>query len=105
MPELRDPDLPDEFLEVAGFMVVSARGLLDEPAHYGPFRLVDAASRLIALLQEQGLSNVALDRLREAIEDGKTTSMGTPEEFRAFLESLVLLLVAQIGRGARNSRE
>ena len=71
-------------------MVVSARGLMDEPAHYGPFRLVDAASRLVATLEKNGLSAGASSHLRDSIEEGKETSTGTLEEFKQFLDALVL---------------
>ena len=94
MDDVARKQLTDSFFEVAGFMVVSARGLMDEPASYGPFRLIDAASRLIAFLEQQDLSTEALTRLRDAIEEGKTSCMATPEEFRDFLDTLAISLVA-----------
>jgi len=41
----------EEMFNLAAFMVTSARGLYDEPADYGPFRLVDTAGRLLAALE------------------------------------------------------
>jgi hypothetical protein len=83
----------DRFEEVVGFMVVSARGLLDEPAAYGPFRLIDAARRLVTVLDGEGLSSARLDRLRRQIDEGESSGLQGPEEFRAFLDALVLSLL------------
>lgn len=94
MNENERPALIDDLSDLAGFMVVSARGLLDEPAHYGPFRLVDATSRLVTALERNGMATGELTALRDRIEAGKQTGMGSTEEFRAFLDELVLSLVA-----------
>ena len=75
--------LIEDLSELAGFMVVSARGLMDEPAHYGPFRLVDAASRLVATLEKNGLSTDALSHLRDSIEEGKDDEYGNPGGIQA----------------------
>lgn len=87
--------LSEGLTEVAGFMVTSARGLMDEPSLYGPFRLVDATSRLVVTLEDCGAATPFLTRLRAAIEAGRESSMGTPEEFRSFLDGLVQLMVAE----------
>lgn len=52
-----------EMYLLACYLVSSARGLVDEPKAYGPLRLVDAASRLIGLLERMGLAG---DGLRQA---------------------------------------
>ena len=91
--------LEEEVFELVSYVAVSARNLLNEPAKYGPFRLVDTASRLIEILKEYGLSSDRLAALQEKIEEGKYTAMGTEEEFEGFLESLVLHLVEEIGPG------
>jgi hypothetical protein len=85
--------LTDRFEEVAGFMVASARGLLDEPAAYGPFRLIDATRRLIKVLQREGLSTARLDRLSKRIDEGESSGLGEDHVFRAFLDDLVLSLL------------
>jgi hypothetical protein len=86
----------DDLFDVVGFMVVSAHKLLDEPQRYGPFRLIDAASRLVETLQEHGASSPALDRIRDEIERGKTTCMGSEQEFRAVLSALVDAVVTEL---------
>lgn len=83
----------EKVYELISYMVVSARNLLDEPARYGPFRLVDAAARLISLLKEAGISSKRMEKVREDIEAGKYSAMGTEEEFEAFLESTVFCVV------------
>jgi hypothetical protein len=86
--------LTNRFAELAGFMVTSARGLLDEPAAYGPFRLLDATRRLVAVLESEGLSNEALDGLRERITEAVDGAMDEDADgFRAFLDDLVLSLL------------
>jgi hypothetical protein len=88
--------LTDDLFDVVGFMVVSAHKLLDEPQHYGPFRLIDAASRLVETLEDHDVGSEALDRIREEIERGKTTCMGSEQEFRTFLEGLVDMVVGEL---------
>ena len=85
--------LTDRLEEVAGFMVTSARGLLDEPAGYGPFRLIDATRRLLMVLDGEGLSSPALDGLRERVDDWESKGLGDADVFRAYLDDLVLSLL------------
>ena len=91
--------LEEQIFELISYMSVSARNLLEEPARYGPFRLVDAASRLVDVLKADGLESERLDRVQAKIEEGKYSAMGTEEEFESFLEGLVLFLVEEIGPG------
>jgi hypothetical protein len=46
--------------ELVCYMVTSACNLLNENRLYGPFRLIDAASRLITLLEEEGVRSKRL---------------------------------------------
>ncbi len=86
----------ERIFELISYMVVSARNLLDETPLYGPFRLVDAASRLIALLGEEGKATPELQKLREMIEAEKYSVMQGREEFRSYLDSLVEAIVDQM---------
>jgi len=86
----------DKIFELVSYMVTSARNLLEEPARYGPFRLVDAVSRLIEILEEAGSSSERLNAIREKIDSGKYSAMGTEEEFEEFLESAVFVVVDAI---------
>jgi len=74
-------------------MVTSARNLIPENKLYGPFRLIDAVSRLIDIIQKLGLKSTRLQAIQRQIEEGKYKVMETEEEFTAFLENLVMSLV------------
>jgi len=88
-----DTVFEDKVFGLVSYVVVSARNLLEEPARYGPFRLVDTASRLINILEEAGMSSDRLKAVRDRIEDGKYSAMGTEEEFEQFLETTVYFVV------------
>ena len=88
--------LEEKIFELVSYMVTSACNLLEEPARYGPFRLVDAASRLIDILEESGNSSERLNSIREQIESGKYSAMSTEKEFEEFLESTVFVVVDAI---------
>jgi len=88
-----DKVFEDKIFGLVSYVVVSARNLLEEPARYGPFRLVDTASRLIDILEEAGMSSDRLKAVRDRIEAGKYSAMGTEEEFEQFLETTVFSVV------------
>lgn len=60
--------LSDELLLLVGFLLTSARGLVDEPKTYGPSRLLDAAGRLLAMMDEQGMLDDSLREIRAEID-------------------------------------
>jgi len=74
-------------------MVTSGRNLIDETPLYGPFRLVDAASRLITILEEEGVASSRLAAIQEEIDNGKYSVMNSKQEFTSFLDSIVDVLV------------
>jgi hypothetical protein len=90
--------LEEGIFELVSYMTVSARNLLEEPARYGPFRLVDSVSRLVDILEAHGLSSGRLAALRDNIERLKYSAMGPEAEYRAFLEGLVSRLVDEMGK-------
>jgi hypothetical protein len=98
-------ELERKLYELAGYMVTSARNLLDETPLYGPFRLIDATSRLIAVLEEEGISSPRLSALREKIEAGKYTVADDPAEFGRFLDDLVRAVVDSLLEGGGGSRD
>ncbi len=85
--------LEQAVFELVGYMVTSGRNLIDETPLYGPFRLVDAASRLILILEQEGVVSDRLRTMRERIDNGKYSVMKTQEELKVFLDSLVDVLV------------
>jgi hypothetical protein len=84
----------DLFLLV-GYLLTSAHGLFEEPKGYGPFRLVDTAGRLLAIMDAQGMSDPYLDELRDAL-DAERTGVSSDEELRARLDELSVRYAAEL---------
>lgn len=82
--------------ELLCYMIVSARNLDQETKMYGPFRLVDAASRLIEILEESGIGDEFLSQVRSMIEANKYKVMTNKEGFVAFLDDLALKMVGRL---------
>jgi len=85
-----------EIFELICYMVVSARNLVHETKMYGPFRLIDACSRLITTLEEEGSCNEFLGRVKTEIEANKYKVMTDEEGFVTFLDDLILDLVERL---------
>lgn len=81
--------LEAKVFDLIGYMTSSARNLIDETPFYGPFRLVDAASRLIGILAEEGIGSSRLSALRQEIDAGKYSAMAGAKDFKAYLDALV----------------
>ncbi len=96
---MRPDELEGQVFDLVGYMVVSARNLIRENPLYGPFRLVDAASRLLGILAEQELASPRLSAIRACIEDCKYSVVSSREEFEGFLEAVVDALVNQMEGG------
>lgn len=83
----------DSFLDdlrlLVGFLLTSAHGLYGEPKGYGPFRLMDAAARLLAAMEKQGMADAPLIELREKI-DKERFGHSSDAELQAFLNELCL---------------
>ncbi len=88
-----DRSVEPKVFELVCYMVTSACNLLNENRLYGPFRLVDAASRLIALMAEEGVESARLQQIRERILAGQYSVMDDEKAFSDFLQDLVLSLV------------
>ena len=85
--------LEDDLFQVICYMVTSAANLLQETKAYGPFRLVDATSRLITALENSGVRSARLEGIRTFIELEKYAVMTDEVRFHRFLQQLVLDLV------------
>jgi len=79
--------------ELICYMVTSACNLLNENRLYGSFRLLDTASRLITLLEEEGVRSKRLGEIRERIVAGQYSVMEDEKIFADFLQDLVLALI------------
>ena len=84
-------DLYSELMDLMGYMITSARGLLDEPQIYGPFRLVEGVSRLCGLMEkEEGADSAFLSQLKAKIDEGKFSVMSDVDAFTKMLDEIVL---------------
>ncbi len=59
----------DDLFLLLGYLLTSARGLADEPKSYGPFRLLDAAGRLLEIMKEHGMDDDFTKRALEQIDE------------------------------------
>jgi len=88
--------LEKEIFELICYIIVSAKNLDQETKMYGPFRLVDTASKLIEILEKNGIYDEFLSQVRTIIEANKYKVMTDKEEFVAFLDDLVLKMVGKL---------
>ncbi|MGQ9676980.1 MAG: DUF6092 family protein [Chloroflexota bacterium] len=80
----------EDAYDLIGYMVSAAKELVIDPKMYGPFRLVDATSRFIELLEKAGLADDFMASLREYIDQEKFSLMTDEAGFIAFLDELVV---------------
>jgi hypothetical protein len=82
----------DYLLELVAFLATSARGCIDEPPVYGPFRLIDALSRLIDLPKYATClkDDDFLQKIKAEIDEKKFSVTSDTDEFQKMLDSVVL---------------
>jgi len=86
------------FLDLLCYMATSARGCVDEPTIYGPFRLVDAMQKLIAVLDDCGIAGDFLQQQLTYIADSKLLMVEDEKGFVDFLDELVLRFATKLKR-------
>jgi hypothetical protein len=64
---MNENTLRQDLFLLVGYLLTSAHGLYDEPKGYGPFRLLDTAGRLLAIMQAHQLADPFLDQLQQTI--------------------------------------
>lgn len=82
----------NEFLfEIAVFLATSARNCIEEPPLYGPFRLLDALSKLVDLPKyAEGLDeDPVLNEIKGIVDEKKFFVMYSVEEFTNAIEEIV----------------
>lgn len=79
------------FFEILIFLATSARGCVDEPPLYGPFRLIDALSRLIDLPKYAPClkQDMLLKKVKAEIDEKKFLVMFDPEKFKELLDGTI----------------
>jgi len=87
---LRSTDglLSDKHFQLLAFLITSARGCVDEPKLYGPLRLLDAASRLIEIMEDEGKASEEVLRLRGLVEEAIDVLMYDQKEFVRLTDEL-----------------
>jgi len=91
MNEATTPSRPsrEAAFELAAFLVTSARGCIDEPRLYGPFRLLDALTRFVEISRSVGTSDPFLDQVKEKIDENIEAVSSDRDRFKSFLDTLV----------------
>lgn len=79
----------DPHFKLLSFLITSARGCVDEPPLYGTLRLIDAASRLIEIMKEEGKATEDIIRLQKMIRENMNLVMYDEKAYIEFLDSLV----------------
>jgi hypothetical protein len=69
--------------------------LYEEPAGYGPFRLLDTAGRLLAVMQAHDLADPFLDQLEDVIQ-AERFGNSDDQELRAVLDELCMRYAAEL---------
>lgn len=81
--------IEEQFFELLCYMIVSARNLMQETKIYGPLRLVDATSRLIAILETHNIHLPESQVILEHIEEAKAGVGEGEQYFSSALERIV----------------
>ena len=87
--------LSDDLFKLVGYLLTSAYGLYDEPASYGPRRLMDSARQLLAIMEVGGLSDPYLVELKQDL-DGERFGNSDDEALREFLDQACLQYAAEL---------
>jgi len=92
---MKDNTLHRDLFLLVGYLLTSARGLYDEPAGYGPFRLMDTAGRLLEIMQEHNLSDPFLVDIQNVIA-AERFGTGSDEQLKTVLDQLSLRYAEQL---------
>lgn len=90
MNSMEEKKFKNDLILLISYLATSARGCVDEPKSYGPFRLIDAASRLISLMNKYGISDEGLDQMAKLIDQDKFSTMTDMARFLKMLDIVVL---------------
>ena len=94
-----NPPSDDEVFALVTYMLTSARGCVDEPKLYGPLRLIEAISRLVALTESSGLTkDDFLANAKKEIDANKHLVMESEEKFTEFIDDLLREFTQELKR-------
>jgi len=83
-------EIREKWLELFCFMASSARGCVEEPTIYGPFRLVDSLEKILHILEDQGIADDFMKKEKEKIAEKKLVVITDQEAFVRFLDEIVI---------------
>lgn len=86
-------DLKEDLFYLIGYLVTSARGLYDEPPEYGIFRLIDATTRLLKIMDDCGLADEFLIHFNHMLEEEIAGSMDDTRQKETLDRSAALFQV------------
>ena len=92
---MKNKTLQQDLFLLVGYLLTSAHGLYDEPAGYGPFRLMDTAGRLLEIMQDHDLSDPFLVEIQKEIA-AQRFGTGSDERLKAVLDQLSLRYAEQL---------
>ena len=87
--DMDQTNLCESLTLLIGYLLSSADCLYDEPQGYGPFRLLDAARRVLNIMKDNNLSTPFHVGLLEQIEK-EITSMKSDQETRTMINNFIL---------------
>jgi hypothetical protein len=93
---MKSDEMIEQLMELVGFLLSSARGLLEEPHSYAIFRLLDAAGRLLEVMDEQGLLDDSLQEIKAQVDGMRFAPMGEDEELAGELDALVVAWIERM---------
>ena len=77
-------------------MVTAAPLMLDEPINMATFRIMDAASKLAAQLEDNGVIDSFLSDFRNEWENNKATMMSDPDKYITLLDDIATRFVREV---------
>lgn len=80
----------DDIVKLFAYIITSARGCIGEPKIYGPFRLIDSASKLFYFLKENDLiDDKDIESIIKKIDEKKYSCMTDEQEFIKMLDEVI----------------
>ena len=79
----------EKIYDLLGYIASCAKELKVDPPKYGPFRLINVASRIITIFEEEGIADDFMLELKDFIDENKYCVESNEEEFQIFLNLLV----------------
>lgn len=80
--------LNNKYFQLLSFLITSARGCIDEPPLYGPLRLLDAASRVINMMENEGIANETFFKIKNKISQAIENLMSDEVEFIKIVDEI-----------------